>query len=80
MNYANNSDPTKHFKYRDWEIGEILEKGPEKKPRTPRLEIDSRHVSQSTQQRGALIDFLEHLSLMGRVLDVRIGQDDLGYA
>jgi hypothetical protein len=119
LNYANNSDPTKHFKYRDWEIGEILEKRSGEKAADPKagnrfqtrlaIVIDGLATGtlvvgfrrrpndqvlhrapeilrewaresnpNSTQQRGALIDFLEHLSLMGRVLDVRIRQDDLG--
>lgn len=40
----------------------------------------ARESDRKSTQRGVLIDFLEHLSLVGRVLGLGLGQDDLGYA
>jgi hypothetical protein len=36
LNYANNSDPKKHFRYRDWEVDEILEKRAGEKATDPK--------------------------------------------
>jgi hypothetical protein len=36
LNYSNNSDPTKHFRYRDWEKGELLEKRAGEKATDPK--------------------------------------------